>query len=168
MFRQQTTPLPQREEMRFSSKGEMFLIDEIKYLLRKGITKESQDKESQLISPIFLEPISEDFLEWYHIWNIEWDCAIHIHFKMEAIKFLLILRTPNCCMAKVGIKDTYSYAPFLSEHQQYLNFYFRGKLYISLHVFQMVFAQVHANLQNYPFFLVSGHSRLLQQGLSMI
>ena len=63
MLRQQTTPLPQREEMRFSSKGEMFLIDEIKYLLRKGITKESQDKESQLISPIFLEPISADFLE---------------------------------------------------------------------------------------------------------
>ena len=50
-------------EMRFFSKEEMFLIGEIKYLLRKGITKESQDKESQLISPIFLEPISEDFLE---------------------------------------------------------------------------------------------------------
>ena len=48
---------------------------------------------------------------------------------MEAITSLLILRTPNCCMGKVGIKDTYSYAPFLPERQKYLKFYFRGKLY---------------------------------------
>ena len=48
---------------------------------------------------------------------------------MEAITFLFILRTPNCCMGKVGIKDTYSYALFLAEHQKYLKFYFRGKLY---------------------------------------
>ena len=32
-------------------------------------------------------------------------------------------------MGKVGIKDTYSYAPFLPERQKYLKFYFRGKLY---------------------------------------
>ena len=48
---------------------------------------------------------------------------------MEVITSLLILRTPNCCMGKVGIKDTYSYAPFLPERQKYLKFYFRGKLY---------------------------------------
>ena len=32
-------------------------------------------------------------------------------------------------MAKVGIKDTCSYAPFLPEHQKYLKFYLRGKIY---------------------------------------
>ena len=37
--------------------------------------------------------------------------------------------TPNCYMAKVEIKDAYYSFPILPEHQKYLKFYFRGKLY---------------------------------------
>ena len=45
--------------MRFSSK-ELFLAHEIKSLLQKGVTKESQPGKGEFISPIFLVTNSED------------------------------------------------------------------------------------------------------------
>ena len=53
----------------------------------------------------------------------------YIHFRLETIKSILTLVTPNCYMAKVDIKDSYYSVPILPEHQKYLKFYFRGKLY---------------------------------------
>ena len=53
----------------------------------------------------------------------------YIYSKMETIKSILILVTPNYYMVKVDIKDAYSSVPILPEHQKYLKFYFRGKLY---------------------------------------
>ena len=47
-------------EMTLSAKRELFLTDKIKNLLQKGVIKESQHEEGELISPIFLKPKSED------------------------------------------------------------------------------------------------------------
>ena len=47
-------------EMRFSSKEELFLADEIKNLLQKAVIKESQHEQGEFISPIFLVPKSDD------------------------------------------------------------------------------------------------------------
>ena len=46
--------------MRFSSKEELFLPDEIKNFQQKGVIKESQYEEGEFISPIFFELKSED------------------------------------------------------------------------------------------------------------
>ena len=51
----------------------------------------------------------------------------YIHFKMEAIKPIFTLVTPNCYMAKLDIQDVYYSVPILPEHQKYLKFYLRGK-----------------------------------------
>ena len=48
---------------------------------------------------------------------------------METIKSIKTLMSPNCYMTKVGIKDAYYSVPIQPEHQRYLKFYFRGKLY---------------------------------------
>ena len=48
--------------------------------------------------------------------------------EMET-KSILILVTPNCYMTKVDVKDAYYSVLILPEHQKYLKFYFRGKLY---------------------------------------
>ena len=37
--------------------------------------------------------------------------------------------TPGCYIAKIDIKDAYYSIPILPEHQKYLKFFFRGKLY---------------------------------------
>ena len=115
--------------MRFSSKEEIFLADEIKNLLQKGVTKESQHEEEEFISPIFLVPKSEDSFRM--ILNLKRlnENMPYIHFKMETIKSILTLVTPNCFMAKVDIKDANYFVSFLPEHQKYLKFYFRGKFY---------------------------------------
>ena len=116
-------------EMRFSSKEELFLADEIKNLLRKGVIKESQHEEGEFISPIFLVPKSEGSFRM--ILNLKRlnENMPYIHFKMETMKSILTLVTPNCFMAKVDIQDAYYSVPILLEHQKYLKFYFRGKLY---------------------------------------
>ena len=115
--------------MKFSSKEELFLACKIKYLLQKGVIKESQNEEGEFISRIFLMPKSGD--SFRIILNLKRlnENMPYIHFKMETIKSTLTLVTPNCYMAKVDVKDAYYSEPFLPEHQKYLKFYFRGKLH---------------------------------------
>ena len=48
-----------RMEMRFFSKEELFLADEIKHLQQKVLIKEPQHEEGEIISPIFLVPKPE-------------------------------------------------------------------------------------------------------------
>ena len=117
-------------EMRFSSKEELLSADVIKNLLQKGVIKKSQHEEGEFIPPIFLVPKSEDSFRM--ILNLKRlnENMPYIYFKMETIKSLLTLVTPNCYMAKVeDIKDAYYSVPILPHHQKYLKFYFRGKLY---------------------------------------
>ena len=53
----------------------------------------------------------------------------YINFKMETMKPISTLVTPNCYMATVDIKDAYYSVPILPEYRKYLKFYFRGKRY---------------------------------------
>ena len=116
-------------EMRFPSKEKLFLADEIKSLLQKGVIKKSQDEEGKFMSPMFLVPKSE--YSFKMIWNLKKlnENMSYIHFKLETIKSILALVTPNCYMAKVDIKNTYYSVPILPEHQNYLKLYLGGKLY---------------------------------------
>ena len=107
----------------------MFLSVEIKNLLRKGVIKESQHEEGQYIPLIFLTPKSDGAFSM--ILNFK-KLNVHmpyIHFKMETIKSVLNLVTPNCYMAKTDIKDAYFSIPILSVHQKFLKFTWQGKLY---------------------------------------
>ena len=107
----------------------MFLSVEIKNLLHKGVTEECQHEEGEYISPIFLTPKSDGSFRM--ILNLKKlnDHMPYIHFKMEIIKSVLNLVTPNCYMAKIGIKDAYYSIPILPEHQKFLKFSSQGKLY---------------------------------------
>ena len=103
-------------EMSFFSKEELFLADEIKNLLQKGVIGESKHEEGEFKFQIFLVLKSEDSFRM--ILNLERlnENMPHIHFKMETIKTILTLVTPNCYMAKVDIKDGYCSVP-IPEHQ---------------------------------------------------
>ena len=94
----------------------MFLSVEIKNL-RKGVIKESQHEDGEYISPIFLTPKSDG--SFRIILNLKKlnDYMPYILFKMETLKCVLNLVTPNCCfMAKIGLKDAYYSIPILPEH----------------------------------------------------
>ena len=85
----------------------MFLSVEIKNLRRKGVIKESQHEEGEYISPIFLTPKSDGSFTMILNFKKLNDRMPYIHFKMETIKSVLNLVTPNWCMAKIDIKDAY-------------------------------------------------------------
>ena len=116
-------------EMKFSTKEESFLIKEIEKLLGKGVIRESLHEEGEFISPIFLIPKPPDSFRL--ILNLKKlnEFVPYVHFKMETINSILTMTTPGCYMTKIDIKDAYYSIPILPEHQKYLKFFFRGKLY---------------------------------------
>ena len=107
----------------------MILADKIKNLLQKGVIKESLPEEGEFISSVFLVPKSENSFRM--ILNVKRlnENMPYIHFKMETIKSILTLVTPNCFIAKVDIEDACYSVLILPEYQMYLKFYFRGNLY---------------------------------------
>ena len=115
-------------EIGFSSKGKLFLADEIKILQEKGVIKESHHEEGEFVSPsYFLAPKSEySFRMILNLKRLNKNMP-YIPFKMETMTLTLV--TPNCYMAKIDIKDAYYSVLILPEYQKYLKFYFRGKLY---------------------------------------
>ena len=98
--------------IKFSPKEEMLLSAGIKNLLHKG----SQHESGEYISPIFLTPKSDG--SFRIILNLKKlnDHLPYIHFKMETIKCVHNLVTPNCYTAKIDIKDAYYSIPVLPEH----------------------------------------------------
>ena len=67
----------------------MFLSVEIKNLLDKGVINESQHKEGEYISPIFLTPKSDGSFRMVSNLKKLNDHMPYIHFKMETIKSVL-------------------------------------------------------------------------------
>ena len=51
------------------------------------------------------------------------------HFKMETLKSVTTLITPGCYMTKTDIKHVYYPVPTLEDHQKYLKFLHKTKLY---------------------------------------
>ena len=107
----------------------MFLSVEIKNLLRKGLIREPQHVEGEYLSPIFWTARSDGSFRM--ILNIKKlnDHMPYIHFKVETIKSVLNLVTPNCYMKKIDIKDGCYSISILPEHQKFLKFGLQGKLY---------------------------------------
>ena len=114
---------------KFSPKEEMFLSVGIKNLLCKGVIKKTQHEEGEYCSPNFLAPKSDGSFRM--ILNLKKlnDYISYLHLKMEIIKFVLNMVTPNCYMAKNFIKDAYYSIPILPEHQKFLKFSLQEKLY---------------------------------------
>ena len=65
--------------------------------------KKSQLEEEESTFSIFLAPKSEGFFRMILNTTKLNENMPHIHFKMETIKSLLTLMTPNCYMKKVDI-----------------------------------------------------------------
>ena len=51
------------------------------------------------------------------------------HFKMESLRSVTDMMTPNCYMASIDIKVAYYTVPIALEHQKYLKFAWRDTLY---------------------------------------
>ena len=116
-------------EQVFSTEEEALVQAEISKLLSKGVVVESVPEEGEIISPIFLTPKPDGSFRM--ILNLKKLNKLipYVHFKMDTLCTVLSLIRPNCYMAKVDIKDAYYSVPILEEHQKFLKFRFKGKLY---------------------------------------
>lgn len=51
------------------------------------------------------------------------------HFKLEDIRTVITLMTPNCYMATIDLQDAYFCVPIHNEHKKYLRFMWKSKIY---------------------------------------
>lgn len=148
-------------KIRFPFKEYLFLVDEIKLLLQKGVINEPQHQKGEFISLNFLVSKSEDFLRIIVNLKILNENMTHFIFEMETIMSALTLVTPYCYIPKEDIKDAYCFFPILPEHQKCLKFYSRKNLYgfkfllIGVCSNQQEFTKVFTKVPFGP--LVAGH-----------
>ena len=98
-------------------------------LLEKGIIIPSQHEPDEFISPIFLRDKQDGLFRM--ILNLK-KLNKHVqcyHFKMETIKTVISMMTPDCFMASIDLKDAYYCVPVSKGHQKYLKFQWNGSLY---------------------------------------
>jgi len=111
--------------------AESAIIDsEIVKLLNKGVIVESTHSQGEFVSSIFLR-LKKNGVDYRMILNLKElnKFIVYRHFKMDSLKTVTDLMTQGCFMASIDIKDAYYTVPIATEHQKFLKFRWRDKLY---------------------------------------
>ena len=111
--------------------AESAIIDsEIVKLLNKGVIVESTHSQGEFVSSIFLR-LKKNGVDYRMILNLKElnKFIVYRHFKMDSLKTVTDLMTQGCYMASVDIKDAYYTVAIATEHQKFLKFRWRDKLY---------------------------------------
>ncbi|XP_028394531.1 uncharacterized protein LOC114518732 [Dendronephthya gigantea] len=112
------------------NEAEQTIIDgEIDKFLHKGIIKSSVSESGEVLSPIFITPKKDGSSRV--IFNLKGlnEFVSYHHFKMDTLETAIKLMRPGCFMTSIDLKDAYYSIPVASEHQKYLKFFWRDKLY---------------------------------------
>ena len=116
------------------------LVDrEISSLLDKGVIVSCAHEPGEFISPIFTVPKNDGTVRL--ILNLKKlnSYITNSHFKMDTIRTILGLVTPNCWMASLDLKDAYYSVRIHPNFQKYLKFTYNGTLYKYIQFFQMAY-----------------------------
>ena len=113
----------------FNAQEELIVRQEIKTLLEKGVIQHSHDEPGEFISTIFLRPKPDGSFRM--ILNLkEFNKSVeHHHFKMDTLDTVTKMIKPGCYMASVDLKDAYYTVAIHKDHQNFLQFEFKGCLY---------------------------------------
>ena len=127
------TQLPEQEsvpkEINFTPQEQIIIEEEISKLLRKGVITEASHCRGEFISSIFIRPKKDGGHRL--ILNLKQLNAYvkYHHFKMDTLQSAIRLMKPNCYMASVDLRDAYYSIPINEEHQKFLRFHWKGKLF---------------------------------------
>ena len=55
---------------------------------------------------------------------------VYHHFKMDTLGSVIRLMRPNCFMATIDLKDAYYSVPVSEKHQKYLQFLWKGNVWV--------------------------------------
>ena len=116
--------------IKFNDKESAIIGAEIAKLLDKEVVVESAPSERDFISPVFLR-LKKNGIDHRMILNLKElnKFVAYQHFKMDSLKCVTSLMTQGCYMASVDTRDSYYTVPVALEHQKYLKFTWRDKLY---------------------------------------
>ena len=167
---------------------EQTVIDgEIEKFLQKGIIRHSVPESGEVLSPIFITP-KKDGTSRVILKALNQFVSYH-HFKMDMLDTAIRLMRPGCFMTSIDLKDAYYSIPIAFEHQKYLKFIWRDKLYCftclpmglssSPRVFTKVMKQVFASLRSQfghtcfgyiddSFYTEGSHTECLQATLNAV
>jgi len=114
----------------FLSKEEEQIIDtEIIKLLNKGVIEQTQTESGEYISSLFTRPKKDGSKRM--ILNLKGlnSYIEYNHFKMESIQNVIDSIEEGSYMASVDLKDAFFSVPINRDHQKYLKFRHKDKLY---------------------------------------
>lgn len=116
--------------IKFNDTESAIIDSEIVKLLNKGVIVESTHSQGEFVSSIFLR-LKKNGVDYRMILNLKElnRFIVYRHFKMDSLKTVTDLMTQGCFMASVDIRDAYYTVPIAIEHQKYLKFMWRDKLY---------------------------------------
>jgi hypothetical protein len=115
--------------IRFNEFEANVIDGEVTKLLEKGVIVESVHEPGEYINTIFIRPKPNG--DWRMILNMK-KLNSHIEyykFKMDTIRNVFQLLYQGCYMAKLDIKDAYYSVAIDENHQKFLKFQWRRKLY---------------------------------------
>jgi hypothetical protein len=82
-----------------------------------------------VLSPIFITPKKDGTSRViFNLKALNQFVSYH-HFKMDTLDTAITLMRPGCFMTSIDLKDAYYSIPIALEHQKYLKFIWRDKLY---------------------------------------
>ena len=106
-----------------------FLDNEIESPLLKGVITHSTHEPGEFISPVLLRDKRDGSLRMIlNLKSLNQHVAYH-HFKMDTLWTSFSVVKPGCYMASIDLQDAYYCVLINKQHQQYLNFLWKGKLY---------------------------------------
>ena len=113
--------------IQFNDAEAAIIESEIVQLLNKGVIVESPHSQGEFVSSIFVR-LKKNGVDYRMILNLKElnKFIVYRHFKMDSLKTVTDLMSPGCYMASVDIKDA---VPIATEHQKFLKFRWRDKLY---------------------------------------
>ena len=109
-------------EHKHSQRDSDIISEEIKKLLQKQVITQCDINHGDYFSSMFVRPKNEgSFRTILNLKYLNEECFTY-HFKMETIKQVIHMVTPNCYLASLDIKDAFYTVPIYEQHKRYLKF----------------------------------------------
>lgn len=113
----------------FSAEENDIISKEVANLFEKAAIVETSHEPGEVISSVFVRPKKDGSHRMILTLKNLNKHVQYNHFKMDTLQSVISLKTPNCFMASVDLKDVYYSVPIAVAHQKYLKFEWGGKLY---------------------------------------
>ena len=116
-------------EHKHSQRDSDIISEEIKKLLQKQVITKCDINDGNYFSTLFFRQKKDSsFRTIFNLKYLNEECFTY-HFKMEAIKQVIHMITPNGYLASLDIKDAFYAVPIYEQHKKYSKFLNTGITY---------------------------------------